>query len=286
MPSPVVAPCPHDCPQRCAEIAKVERLQTEAQLATAVYQPSGQRHVPGYTEVTDPDELAKLGLDAEDLTPPDSEFRAGVFRKDGTGDYTVAFKGTTMNSLSDWMANGGQGSVGYSNYYQRAKSIGRDASTMIGHGGVDSVKFVGHSLGGGLASAAAHVSGQPATTFNAAGLHLFNRSWFNAPPIDAVRVNGEILGSTQSLLKAVPLLAPEGAGTPYYIDAPSTVASTLSRVSLNGWDAVLPVRIPLKYAKAAVTRAVQLHLMDSVNPALAEQHAKLGRAAAAAGCHC
>lgn len=284
MPSPAVAPCTKGCESKCAEIAKVERLQVEAKLATEVYKPTGSRHVDGYTEVTDPDELAKLGLTPEDLTPPDSEFRAGVFRKNGTKDYAVTFKGTT--SGRDWLANGAQGTIGYSDYYQRAKSIGRDSAAMIGGKDVNSVKFIGHSLGGGLASAAAHATGQPATTFNAAGLHVLNRSWFNPPPIDAVRVNGEILTTAQALLKDVPIIAPEGAGTPYNIPAPSNVASTASRVKLDLWDVALPVRVPYKYAKAAVLRAVDLHLMTSVNPALEEQHERLKDAALEAGCRC
>lgn len=35
----------------------------------------------------------------------------------------------------------------------------------------DNISFTGHSLGGGLASAAAIATNRPATTFNAAGLH-------------------------------------------------------------------------------------------------------------------
>lgn len=283
MPSPVVKPCPKACPATCAELDKVKRLQTEAKMATEVYNPMGQRHVPGYEEVTDPGELAKLGLLRDDLEPTDSEFRAAVFRKLGTNDVVVAYKGTTMDSVSDWMANAGQGSIGYSDYYQRAKSIGRDVVAMAGK---DNVKFVGHSLGGGLASAAAHATGVPASTFNAAGLHILNRSWFNAPPIDAVRVRGEILTTVQNLASPIPILAPEASGTPYPIDPPASVAKTLSRFALDKWDLLFPVRVPAKYAKAAIARSVELHGMASVNPALEAQREKLQKKADAAHCGC
>lgn len=148
-----VQPCAKACPKMCGELKDLDRRRTEAQMATEVYKPMGQRHVPCYTEVTDPAELDKLDLDKSALEPTDSKFRAAVFKKNGTNDYAIAFKGTTMDSLSDWQANLSQGSTGYSNYYTRAKSIARRADAMVGPGGASSLKFVGHSLGGGLASA-------------------------------------------------------------------------------------------------------------------------------------
>lgn len=258
----------------------------EANMADAVYQPFGQRNVPGFTEVTDPDELEALDLTVEDLNPSGSDFRAAVFRKDGTNEYTVAFRGT--QSGADWMQNLAQGTTSRSDYYSRAKLIGRDASSMVGRPPtnghtVGSVKYVGHSLGGGLASAAAHASGTPATTFNSAGLHGLNRSWFNAPPIDAVRIKGEILTSAQS---AVPLLAPDAVGTPYRLNPPSNVASTFERADLGIWSALIPAIGAYRYGKAALARSLELHGMGSVKNALAEQRTALEDRAAACGCSC
>jgi pimeloyl-ACP methyl ester carboxylesterase len=255
-------------------------------MASAVYEPPGQRHANGYTEVTDRADLEKLGLVPEELDPTDSEFQAAVFREDGTKNYVIAFKGTTMDSVSDWEANLAQSTIGYSDYYQRAKLIARDTAAKIGSGDVNRVKFVGHSLGGGLASAAAHATGQPATTFNAAGLHLFNRNWFSSPPIDAVRVNGEILTGLQSSVRRLPLVIPEARGTPYSIDPPPTVASTASRVSLDKWDAIVPGRVSYKYGRAAIARAVELHGMASVTPALREKHAVIQREVYNCRCRC
>lgn len=299
MASPLVQPCPEACAKICAEIAKVEMFREEAALASAVYKPFGERSVPGYEEVTDPDELAKLDIHPSKLHPngadlqrmgyltpqqaakfKDSDFRAAVFRKTGTNDYKIAFKGT--ESGADWMQNLSQGATSRANYYTRAQEIGRKAGANAGRGGVGNVKFVGHSLGGGLASGAAHAAGLPATTFNSAGLHWFNRSWFNAPPVDAVRVDGELLTSLQG---AVPV-APEAVGSPYRIKAPSTVARTLPRANLDGWDAVVPGRGLYKYGKAAVGRAVELHKMPAVNSALSEHHVGLQQKAQAQGCSC
>jgi hypothetical protein len=288
MASALVTPCAKACGALCAEIAKVERLQVEAQMATEAYKPLGTRGPVGdFTEVSRPEDLKKLGLVPEDLEPSDSEFRAAVFRNARTGETVVAYKGTTMTSVADWMANGGHGTVGYSDYYSRAKLIGRSVAQKAGSPGVSSVKFVGHSLGGGLASAAAHATGQPASTFNAAGLHLFNRNVFNPPPIDAVRVNGEILTAVQKTMRGVPLIAPEASGTPYPIPPPANTASLLTRMALNKWDAIFAgVRLPFKFAKAALGRAVELHGMDAVNPALAEQRTRLADRADQCGCDC
>lgn len=281
--SNAVQPCAAGCVPICSELAKVRMFQEEADLASAVYQPFGQRNVPGYTEVTDPDELAKLDLTIEDVNPSDSQFRAGVFRKNGTNDYKVAFKGTTFTSMQDWKNNAQQGLTSRSDYYSRAKKIGRFASSNAGTADVGSVKYVGHSLGGGLASAAAHSSGTPATTFNSAGLHGFNRSWFNAPPIDAVRVKGELLTAVQG---AIPFLAPDAVGTPYRINPPTNVASKIERANLNGWDALFPIRGAYKYTKAALARATELHGMEAVEAALDQQQAALEQKAAASGCSC
>jgi hypothetical protein len=280
MTSRAVQSCPRACVSLCTEIAKLKQWQTEGKMASEVYKPMGERKVPGYTEVTDPAELSKLGLNSQMLQPGDSEFRAGVFRKDGTGEYSVVFKGTT--SKADWLQNLSQGATGYADYYKRATEIGKRAASGIGYEGVNSVKFVGHSLGGGLASAASHATGLPATTFNAAGLHLFNRNIFNPPPIDAVRVRGEILTTVQS---AIPL-APAAVGSVYRLDPPPNVASSLSRAGLNWKDALLPIKGATKYAKAAVNRAIDLHLMTAVNPALDQQLARRVREARARNCAC
>lgn len=280
MASSAVQGCALQCTTVCGEIAKLEQWRAEGQMAAEVYKPSGQRNVPGYTEVTDPAELAKLGIRSDMLTPADSEFRAGVFKKNGTGDYSVVFKGTT--SGADWLQNLSQGATGYANYYSRATEIGRRAAGGVGYDGVESVKFVGHSLGGGLASAASHATGLPATTFNAAGLHLFNRNIFNPPPIDAVRVRGEILTTVQSVVP----IAPGAVGTPYRLDPPPNVASSLSRADLNWTDALIPGKGVVKYGKAAIARAVDLHLMTAVNPAIEQQLGRKKAEAQAKNCRC
>jgi hypothetical protein len=119
----------------------------------------------GYRVATEGD-LDKLGLKAQDLTSTQSPFRAHVYVKGAGADaqYVVAFRGSA--SSGDWKSNVRQGLGLSSDHYRRALYIGSKlALASNAH-----VTFTGHSLGGGLASAAAIASGRPATTFNAAGL--------------------------------------------------------------------------------------------------------------------
>ena len=73
-------------------------------------------------------------------------------------------------------------------------------------GAVHDVQLVGHSLGGGLASAAQGGSGALATTFNAAGLHpetvrrhskIPERDQAEAAKVLAYQVEGEVVTTTQ-----------------------------------------------------------------------------------------
>ncbi|MEO0500703.1 MAG: Mbeg1-like protein [Pseudomonadota bacterium] len=142
-----------------------QRELDKALLAADVYETEATPP-PGW-QVANEADLAAIGLTPADLTIADSNFQARVY-KAGSGDntdYVVAFRGTQPTSLSDWNNNLRQGVGGDSPYYDQAIQIGRQAALS----GAD-VEFVGHSLGGGMASAAAVASGLDASTFNAAGL--------------------------------------------------------------------------------------------------------------------
>ena len=106
------------------------------------------------------------------------------------------------------------------------------------------IHLVGHSLGGGLASAAALVHNLRATTFNAAGVHSdtvgrHGGSLNNAKQlINAFRDQGEILSTLQdgsfslrSLLapttSGVGVAMPNGVGTNYWL--PGTSWDPISR---------------------------------------------------------
>ena len=73
-----------------------------------------------------------------------------------------------MTSTEDWKNNFAQVTGFHSDYYENAVGIGN----AIGDSGQASgVHMTGHSLGGGMASAASSASGSNGTTFNSAGLN-------------------------------------------------------------------------------------------------------------------
>ncbi|WP_024892037.1 DUF2974 domain-containing protein [Luteimonas huabeiensis] len=133
-----------------------------ALLSQDVYQTdaSGPIGAAGWTRVEHlpPGITTPLQSDA-------SGFQAQIYT-DGNGNYALAFAGTEFTSGADWLANLGQGLGFETAQYRDAMALAQEASAEWG----DNLVITGHSLGGGLASAASLATGNPAVTFNAAGL--------------------------------------------------------------------------------------------------------------------
>jgi hypothetical protein len=106
--------------------------------------------------------------------------------------YTVAFRGTQLTSLLDWYNNVLQAFGIPTPQYSMAKTLAKVIYERTG----GNVRFVGHSLGGGLASAAAMVTGARAITINAAGLHKWTASGGD-PNVSALFIRGDILSFAQ-----------------------------------------------------------------------------------------
>ncbi len=83
--------------------------------------------------------------------------------------------------------------------------------------------FVGHSLGGGLATAAAAIFQRPGITFNGAGVHPWTVSEYGGnldninQLVDAYRVQGEFLSTLQDSWSVTGLLMPNSQGTAYWL---------------------------------------------------------------------
>lgn len=109
----------------------------------------------------------------------------------------LAFKGTTMTELEDWLNNLQQGMDVNSKYYEKAVFLGMRRIKSARK----PIVIVGHSLGGGLASACSRASGKDAWTFNAAGLHPNTVDKYgatlNQSQIEAFRHEGEVLTAVQ-----------------------------------------------------------------------------------------
>ena len=194
-------------------------------LSSAVYEDPIQAP-PGWKDISsDPEALKAYGLDPSDLNIEGSDFRARMFVPDGSvlGDSmkpTLAFKGTSTKE--DWENNFRQGLNIHSDYYDRAVALGKQIEEA---GASDSINITGHSLGGGLASAASVASGSDAYTFNAAGLNDATVSRYggtdNNPNISAYQVKGEALTGLQSNVS----IMPEARGTA--IELPANPLTTL-----------------------------------------------------------
>jgi hypothetical protein len=137
-----------------------------AYIASDVYKTdsSGSVGPGGWSRLSENDLLAH-GIDPQNLHSDATGFQAAIY-SDGHGDYVLAFAGTDFKSLADWRANIGQGLGLQTAQYRQAEVVAQDAREAFG----SNLAITGHSLGGGLASAASLATGTPAVTFNPAGL--------------------------------------------------------------------------------------------------------------------
>jgi hypothetical protein len=177
------------------------RAKQDALLSADVYKDA-PNPPPGF-HVASEAELTDLNLTSEMLERPGaSSFRARVYVT-GSGDaarYVVAFRGSQTGE--DWRNNLEQGVGLDAPSYAKALRIGRE----IARSGAE-VTFTGHSLGGGLASAASIASGREADTFNAAGLSpqtigearaIASANSRGVAAVQAYHVPGEILTVVQN----------------------------------------------------------------------------------------
>lgn len=234
------------------------RTNRNALLAADVY--AAQPDPPAGTRVASDADLQRLGLTPDMLEQPGvSSFRARVYVSGANGNeqYTIAFRGT--QSGDDWKANLSQGTGQGSIHYRNALAIGR----QIARSGAD-VEMTGHSLGGGLASAAALAAGRHADTFNAAGLHdstvsqattIVRSAGQSAGAVDNYRVPGEILTFVQEggdrllggvfggIVGAIVVDAPPAFGRqhdlPLVVPADKGFFAEHSRIDRHGMDWVL-----------------------------------------------
>ncbi|HDS0949419.1 TPA: phospholipase [Stenotrophomonas maltophilia] len=200
-------------------------------LASDVYQSARHSGEPptGWTRAsTDPAALRAAGIDLTDdtiremLQPPESGFRAEIYIPDKRvfGDDAkpvVVYKGSTGEIVDplapngkresggeDFLNNGQQGIGMRSDYYDRAMRL----ASIVNQERPGGFEIAGHSLGGGMASAASAVTGARATTFNAAGLHPATPSRYakdNGLPtfdtqqtVHTYQTTGEVLNDVQN----------------------------------------------------------------------------------------
>ena len=174
-------------------------------------------------------------------------FDAAIYQND-EGQYVVAFRGTDDWGLApsgDADDNGLQGLGFETGQYRDAVALGEAALRAFGEG---NVAFTGHSLGGGLASAASLATGVPGVTFNAAGLSDqtleslgFNPNAVREAAADSGQlrryvVDGDPLSAAQQDVPLIPVLGmspPDAVGHELRIDPPAGIRAS-DLVGLHG----------------------------------------------------
>ena len=192
-------------------------------MADDVYDP-GKAELPGNWTWINPEDFG--------LTLPNSNgFKSAIYgRKDDNGGYSefvYATAGTDPTSLEDWEQNFKQ-LKGVSEQYRKSVETAEQIKSMLGD---QELTYLGHSLGGGLASANALKTGDPAITFNAAGLSEQTKRALNLnnnADITAYVVRNEIVNKSQALIG----LRAEGRIS-YLPSAPLSIFPRVSRPAIS-----------------------------------------------------
>lgn len=155
------------------------------------------------------------GLEKTEFTNKTTGFGAALFKSSINNETMLTYRGTNnaVTGRLDWMTNAAQGIGSETKQYNQAMDLARQVKMAVASPSSPLVA-VGHSLGGGEASAGVGATGLPGYTFNAAGLHANTVSRKGGLPLDKIGelittqvVDGEVLTMVQGVGKmAVPTL--------------------------------------------------------------------------------
>jgi len=187
-------------------------MEEAADVANHVYNLKYEEYGPGKGEDYGYIGDWKVQKEYTDLS---TGYQAGLYRRniDGVNFYIFATAGT--DDIFDGVADAKTG-LGLldKQVLQSVKDAIRIHKYVSGLEHGNSLTFVGHSLGGGEASANARATGCNAITFNAMGLNRGLKAWLTkTAKIDAYIIRGEVLDTYQ---RGVGLKA---EGTIHYLDA-------------------------------------------------------------------
>ena len=198
------ASCPPPLFRTCEEL---EHDRQMAILSGCVYEakpPCGDTDI-GEWEAVPYDQLGRPPLTEADFVQQDRRgndagFYARPYKNQRTGEIVVAFRGTE-NDWRDIVADAGQLN-GRSDQYRRASLLADKLET----GGVPTITYTGHSLGGGLATTAAATTQQQSITFNSAALTPETAEWLSIDYTDAERaaLNYVVPGEAVTVMQDIP----------------------------------------------------------------------------------
>ena len=187
---------PFDSAVLCLAIyeAKEElHISTETGGAKIFMTPEGDSDVY-FSEVTEPPDWMQLsapsrrhqlpeGLKDAKFEDCNTGFRAMLYQSRDAQEIVVVYRGVRRsNIIRDSQTCLSQGLGFGAAAYQQAIKLAKVVAEVYG----DKVTFTGHSMGGGLAAAAAIVANRPAVTFNSAGVHSATLEEFG---LDDVTIN-------------------------------------------------------------------------------------------------
>lgn len=177
----------------------------------------------GY-EKLDEEEMKKLGItDSKEIDDPHTGFKADIY-KDKNGDYVLVYRGTYSDPdhpendlVHDWskewtddnMKQGlGMGSEQYEKSIKLAKKVNRNKPKG------KQLTIAGHSLGGGLATAAGAATGSKTYAFCPAGVHPNTYKMYGVKNPDTSKVhtyysNQDFLNMASNNLSLMPKAAGE-----------------------------------------------------------------------------
>lgn len=176
----------------------------------------------GY-EKLNAEEMKRLGINSTDLNDTKTGFKADIY-KDKNGDYVLVYRGTYSDPdhpendlIHDWskewtddnMKQGlGMGSEQYNKSIDIAKKVNRNKPKG------KQLTITGHSLGGGLATAAGAATGSKTYAFCPAGVHPNTYKMYGVKNPDTSKVhtyysNQDFLNMASNNLSLMPKAAGE-----------------------------------------------------------------------------